>query len=98
MLSSMSEEDGKLIDAISKSEEMDIFVTDLVIDLIEFRWHRFARNVHLFGFYCHVSYIFCLFVFVGNTYGDISFYGLPKKVILGVMFLLLIYPLKYDGT
>ena len=38
MLSSMSEDKGKIINAIATSEEMDIFDTDLVIDLIEFRW------------------------------------------------------------
>jgi hypothetical protein len=65
MLSSMSEKNGKLIDAISKSEEMDIFVTDLVIDLIEFRWEKFAKEVHLFGFYVHQTYICIMFLFVG---------------------------------
>lgn len=37
-LSSMSEEDGPLIDAIVNSKELAIFGTDLIIDLIDFRW------------------------------------------------------------
>ena len=53
----MSEEDGNLIDAIAKSDELDMFETDLVIDLIDWRWNEFARAVHLRGFYFHIAYI-----------------------------------------
>lgn len=65
MLCSMSEEDGKLIDAIANSEEMEIFVTDLVQDLIDFKWTRFAKKVHLRGFYFHIAYIICLSILIG---------------------------------
>ena len=57
MLCYMSEEDGNLIDAIAKSDELDMFETDLVIDLIDWRWNEFARAVHLRGFYFHIAYI-----------------------------------------
>lgn len=42
LLSSMSQEDGKLIDAIAKSSELSIFETDLIMDLIDWRWTCFA--------------------------------------------------------
>jgi len=94
----MSEEDGKLIDAIAKSDELDIFQTDLVVDLIDWRWTRFAKRVHLRGFYFHVAYIIGLFIFVGQTYLDYEFYGMPKIVSYLILGILLLYPLMYDGT
>ena len=81
MLCSMHSEDGKLIDAIAFSEEMEIFSTDLIIDLIEFRWTMFAKAVHIRGFYFHIAYIFCLFIFVGRAYLNHEFYGMPTYVI-----------------
>lgn len=38
MLTSMSEEDGTIMDAIANSEELSIYETDLVKDLIDFKW------------------------------------------------------------
>jgi len=54
MLSSMSEEDYKLIDAISGSNDLDIFSTDIIMDLVDFKWERFGKKVHKFGFANHV--------------------------------------------
>jgi len=51
----MSQEDGKLIDALASSEENDIYETKLIKDLIDFRWNKFAMRIHKFGFYIHVT-------------------------------------------
>jgi hypothetical protein len=34
------------MDVISESEELEIFKTDLIIDVIDFKWNRFAKRVH----------------------------------------------------
>lgn len=38
LLPSMSEEDGMIIDAIANSNDLDIFTTDVVQDLIGYKW------------------------------------------------------------
>ena len=42
ILASVSEENGQLMEAIAGSTELSIFTTDLVMDLIDFKWQRFA--------------------------------------------------------
>ena len=42
ILGSVSEKNGQLMEAIAASEELSIFTTDLVMDLIDFKWERFA--------------------------------------------------------
>jgi len=54
ILCSMSEEDGKLIDALTESEELSIFETCLVRDLIDWRWSKFAMRIHVVGFKIHI--------------------------------------------
>lgn len=50
------------------SNELDIFRTDAVKDLIEFKWKEFAMAVHMSGFYFHFGYIFMLAIYINSTY------------------------------
>jgi len=34
------------MDALADSDELEIFKTDLIIDIIDFKWNRFAKRVH----------------------------------------------------
>jgi hypothetical protein len=40
----MSQESGSLIDAIANSDELEIFKTKLVQDVIKYKWERFAHT------------------------------------------------------
>ena len=51
----MSEEDAKLIDAICDSNELELFETKLLRDLIDWRWNAFAMKIHKVGFYIHLT-------------------------------------------
>ena len=42
ILPSVNEAEGQLMEAIANSVELSIFTTDLVKDLIDFKWQRFA--------------------------------------------------------
>jgi hypothetical protein len=46
MLTAMSEHCGRLMDVIADSDEMSIFQSDVIIDVIDFKWNKFAKNVH----------------------------------------------------
>ena len=38
----MSEKDGTIMDAIADSQELAIFTTDLVKDMVEYKWEKYA--------------------------------------------------------
>jgi hypothetical protein len=67
-LCAMSEEDGQLIDAIANSNEMSIFETELVMDLIDFRWLAFAKRTQKVGFFFHVLYIITMALYIKAAY------------------------------
>ena len=43
MLTSLSDEDGTLMEAIANSEELEIFDTEAVRDLIDYKWQAYAN-------------------------------------------------------
>jgi maltodextrin utilization protein YvdJ len=109
MLTSLSNEDGTLMEAIANSEELEIFDTDAVKDLIDYKWQAYANQIHMFGFLFHVGYVFEIFVYLNITYlwvwdpilnarGDQIVDVHPHVVYLVMNMILLIYPLVYDGN
>lgn len=68
ILSSVSEENGQLMEAIAASEELSIFTTDLVMDLIDFKWERFAFRQHMFGAFIHFIYVMVLIYYINFTF------------------------------
>ena len=43
-MTSMSEDDGSLIEAIANSEELEIYKTQIIRDVVDYKWAKFARN------------------------------------------------------
>jgi hypothetical protein len=60
ILPSMCEDEGTIMDAISKSNELAIYKTDLVKDIIDYKWDNFAFSAHRIGAFMHMTYIICL--------------------------------------
>lgn len=48
--------------------ELAIFETDLVRDLIDYKWRTFAYQQHLYGLIVHVSYVIVLIYYINHTY------------------------------
>jgi hypothetical protein len=94
----MSQEDGKLIDAIADSIELEIFTTDLVINLVDYRWEKFAKVTHTRGLLVHITYILVLTMYIRSTYLGSSIDIVPSTGYLYAIALCLLYPLIYDGT
>ena len=101
MLCNMSEEDGSLIDAIAMSTQLGIFETDLVMELIDYRWFKFAQRIHVIGMVFHFVYILVQSLFINQTYaGSTMDHKIPEKsnpFYLLLLAVILIYPLIYDG-
>lgn len=68
ILTSMSEEHGSLMDALSNSKELEIFTSDVVKDLIDFKWVSFSRWQHQIGFFFHTVYVVGLAIYINYVY------------------------------
>lgn len=66
----MSTEDGDIVTAIAESEEVDLFYTDCVMDMIDFKWERFASKIMYIGMIIHIVYNTYLLVYVKFTFLD----------------------------
>lgn len=101
MLPSMNEQDGSnIIQAISNSEDLEIFTCSVVQDLINYKWQTFASKVHWFGWMIHIVYIISLQLYIIQVY-LVDNHSEAKvdvtPVWLYVIGLCLIYPIFYDG-
>lgn len=43
LLTSLSDEDGTIMEAIANSDELEIFTTEAVQDLIDYKWQAYAN-------------------------------------------------------
>lgn len=57
-----------ILDLCSSSEEINIFLSDCLQELIEFKWDAFARKFHLVGLFMHLLYMLILVLYVQRVY------------------------------
>ena len=67
-LTSFSEQDGSLMKALCSSNELEIFQSDLIIDLIDFKWEAYAAKIHKIGFFFHILYILLIAFYINSEY------------------------------
>lgn len=78
-----------------ESDELEIFDSENFIQLIEYKWEQFGRNLHLRGCCLHFMYVIILMVYVDEIYihnksENMQMYSII--LIFGV-----IYPTWYDS-
>ena len=64
ILTSVSQKDNSLMDALANTEEIEIYELDSVKDMLDFKWEKFARTTHKIGFYFHMTYILVLLFYI----------------------------------
>ena len=64
LLTSMSEKNGQIMNAIASSKEISIFQTDLIKDMIDYKWKAFAQSTHFFGATVHITYVIVLMYYI----------------------------------
>lgn len=79
-----------------ETEEMSIFDTAAIIDIIEYRWDCYARNFHLKGLFMNIFYIVSFILYVKEGYIEGS--SDHQRKYLLVMNLGLVYPVCYEMT
>ena len=91
--------------AIAESEELPIFKTDLVRDMIEYKWGAYAANRHRFGAMVHLCYVGTLIYYISDIFLRDEKYNDKNERIsppanydtLYLLMVCLVYPLLYDG-
>jgi hypothetical protein len=61
-------EDVNLMSLAEETEEMTIFDTDSIVDIIEYRWGCYANSFHLKGLFMNVLYIISFILYVKEGY------------------------------
>jgi len=82
LITSMSEEDGTLMNAVANSEELPIFKTDLIMDMIDYKWETFARRQHLIGLFVHLIYIIVLILYINRTFLYMDFINASDIMVI----------------
>lgn len=68
ILPMVCEDNGRLTNAIAESEELAIFQTELVKDLIDYKWQVFALRQHTIGLVFHLTYVLALLYYINITF------------------------------
>ena len=69
------QKDGELLmmEVLSETEELDIFRTKVVYDLVEFKWNAYAKYIHYLGASLHLAYNIVFFIYVNTVYNERTF-------------------------
>ena len=82
-----------LMNQFSETDELKIFDTDILQQMIKFKWEKYGMRHHLFGCVMHLFYTFIFTVYVANAYIKESQNNLVYACLLALGIL---YPLLYD--
>jgi hypothetical protein len=82
------------MDILAKTEELEIFATKVGVEIIDFSWDQFGKDLHYLGAFIHLIYVIVYWVYVNEVFLQRNFdYRMGLLRILG---LCLIYPLVYE--
>jgi len=106
MLSDCSpHENDTIMDALSQSDELEVFDIHVVKDTIDYKFYTFAFNIHLVGFYVHISYIVILMSYIIETFlgeldelpdGSLGSMPEPTRWLLWCSIVCLLYPTMFE--
>ena len=83
-----------MMEILSETDELGIFRTKVVYDLVEFKWNAYGKNVHYLGAFLHLCYNVVFFIYVNEVYIGRNFNA--QYNLCWAMLILLIYPMVYD--
>lgn len=83
---------------ITDSEELDIFETDTIQKLIEFKWQTYAMKHHVFGCIMHFFYLTMLVIYTHVIYINASGDESSRQLYTILLAIGIFYPAAYDLT
>lgn len=84
-----------LMELLATTDDLDIFDTKVVRDLIQYHWDNYALHVHSFGALMHLAYALTFFIYVHQVFSYRD-YTLRSELIL-LMFVCLLYPVSFEA-
>jgi hypothetical protein len=60
--------DKNILALCASSDELKMFNSEPLLDLIKFKWDSYGQRFHLFGCLIHIIYIIILFVYTDMVY------------------------------
>jgi hypothetical protein len=86
-------EDVSLMSLCGETDELEIFNTESLQQVIKFKWDKYGRNHHLFGCIMHHFYTIIMIIYVKNSYLIEN----ENQVIYAIMIAIgVLYPWLYD--
>lgn len=83
-----------LLKKCTESDELDLFVTESLTDVLDFKWNQYAIKFHMIGCLMHFGYMFLLFVYIYEVY---IMNSQENKLIMDIVLCCgLVYPLCYE--
>jgi hypothetical protein len=79
---------------LKDTEELEMFDTEVIQEIIEYKWMTYGRSHHMMGLAMHFVYTFTLTLYVNEVYlvPDNEYTGM-YTVMLGLG---LLYPMSYE--
>ena len=56
-------QDVPFMQLLNESEELAIFATDTIIELLEFKWDNYGLTFHKIGCFMQIFYVTMLFIY-----------------------------------
>ena len=93
-------EDVSLMSLAAESEEIEIFTTDSLNNLIEFKWVSYGKRHHTIGCVMHFVYTFVFILYVSQAclYEDLDENKTSQKIYAILLLVGIAYPAAYDCT
>jgi len=90
----LANEGISLLQLCAEADELELFETDELDELITFKWDAFAKNFMLIGCFFHFCYLTIMIIYVNAIYinndkANANLYGI--LLMIGI-----IYPMFYD--
>jgi hypothetical protein len=63
----MNEEESLML-MCSNSDELDLFCSNAICDVINFKWDEFALKIHMVGCFFHFFYMTILIIYINAIY------------------------------
>ena len=82
------------MDECFQSDELNLFNSEAIVDILNFKWKTFATKFHMIGCVMHFAYMFLLFNYINQIYIN---YNMENKNFMNVVLCAgLLYPCLYE--
>ena len=82
------------MDVLSNTEELEVFATKVVVDVIDFSWDSFGKHLHYLGACLHLTYVILFWNYVNEVFLHRDYEN--RLALLRVLGLCLLYPMVYE--